>query len=262
LSRDPGKDELFINRGSVLRTLARYEEALADFDRGLQHHKDHVIGWNNRGATLDNLGRPDEALESYHKVIEIDPLNRMAWTNLGISLSSLGRLEDALDSFDNALKIDPEHVSTLHSKGLALYRLGRFEESLQIHNHILTVDHDAYDTLANQALVLAELQRLDEAAGSVNRAISLAPQTSGTSMLFVIRAKVNHRLSRFSDVVSDVLAAWKLDPNLVLAVKDCHRLFIDSFNALPSSTEEQSTLYATLLELGSEVVSTAKAASN
>jgi len=126
----------------------------------------------------------------------------------------------------------------------------------------LTLNHDAYDTLANKALVLAEVGRLDEAVESANRALNLAPQTNETSMLFVIRAKVNHRLSRFSNVVADVLAAWKLDRNLVLAVKDCHPLFIDSFNALPSATEEQSTLYATLIELDSEVELTAKAASN
>lgn len=252
LSRDPGKDELFINRGSVLRALGRYEEALSDFDQGLQRHPNHIIGWNNRGATLDNLGRPDEALESYQKVIEIDPINRMAWTNIGISLSSLGRPEDALVGFDNALKIEPEHIPTLHSKGLALYRLGRLEESLQIYNHVLALNRDAYDTLANKALVLAELCRFDEAVESVNRALNLAPQTNGRSMLFVIRAKVSHLMSRFSDVVEDVVAAWKLDPTLILAVKDCHPLFIASFNALPSATEEQSNVYAKLRELQTE----------
>jgi tetratricopeptide (TPR) repeat protein len=252
LSRDPTKHELFINRGSVLRALGRYEEALADFDLGLQHHSDHTIGWNNRGATLDNLGRSEEALESYQSAIEIDPLYKMALMNCGISLSSLGHLEDALVCFDNALKLDPEDVSTLHSKGLAFYRLARFEEALQIYDRVLILNPSSYDSLANRALILAELGRLDEAVESANRALSLAPQTNGRSMLFVIRAKVSHLMSRFSDVVEDLVAAWKLDPTLILAVKDCHSLFIDSFNALPSATEEQSNVYAKLRELQTE----------
>jgi len=251
LLRDSNKHELFINRGSVLRTLGRYEEALADLDRGLQRHNDHAIGWNNRGATLDNLGRSEEALRSYEKAIEIDPLNRMALTNRGISLSNLGRVEDALASFDDALKIEPEEVSTLHSKGLALYRLGRFDEALAIYDHVPALKPDAHDTLANKALVLVELGRLEEAVDTASRALSLSPQTDDRSMLFAIRAKVSYRISRFADVVADMVEAWKVNPSLVLALKESHAPFVDSFNALPSATAEQSKLYA-VLSKGSE----------
>ena len=246
LSRDPTKDELLINRGSVLLQLGRYEEALADFDHGLQRYSDHVIGWNNRGATLDNLGRSEEALESYEKAIQINPLNRMALTNRGISLSTLGRMEDALPCFDAALKIEPDEVSTLHSKGLALYRLGRFDEALEIYDRVLELKANAYDTLANKALVLAELRRSDEAIEAVSRAISLAPQTDDRSMLFAIRAKISYPMSRFANVVADMVEAWKQDPDLVLALKESHAPFVESFKVLPSVTEEESKLYAVL----------------
>lgn len=246
LSRDPNKDELLINRGSVLRHLGRYEEALADFDRGLQHHSDHVIGWNNRGATLDNLGRPEEALESYEKAIEIDPLNRIALTNRGIALSSLGRVQEALPSFDAAMKIEPEEISTLHSKGLALYRLGRFDEALEIYDRVLALRADAHDTLANKALVLAALGRSDEAIETINQALSLAPQTDDRAMLFAIRAKISYPMSRFAGVVTDMVEAWKRNPDLVLALKESHAPFIESFNAFPSATDEASKLYAVL----------------
>lgn len=246
LSRDPNKDELFINRGCVLRLLGRYEEALTDFDYGLKHHRDHVIGWNNRGATLDNLGRPEEALESYEKAIEADPLNRMALTNRGISLSTLGRPEDALPCFDAALKIEPQEVGTLHSKGLALYRLGRFDEALEIYDRVLELRPDAYDTLANKALVLTELDRSDEAFETSNRALNLAPQTEDRSMLFAVRAKISYPMSRFADVVADMVEAWKLNPDLVLALKESHAPFLESVNALPSVTEQGSKLYEVL----------------
>jgi tetratricopeptide (TPR) repeat protein len=246
LSRDPSKDELLINRGSVLRSLGRYEEALADFDRGLHHHSDHAIGWNNRGATLDNLGTREEALESYEKAIEVDPLNRMALTNRGISLSTLGRVKDALPSFDAALKIEPEEVGTLHSKGLALYRLGRFNEALEIYDRVLALSTGAYDTLANKALVLAELGRSDEAIETASRALNLAPQTSDRSMLFAIRAKISYGMSRFGNVVADMVEAWKLNPNLILSLRESHEPFVESFNALPSVTEEESKLYTVL----------------
>jgi tetratricopeptide (TPR) repeat protein len=246
LSNDLSKDELLINRGSVLRLLGRYEEALADFDRGLHHHDDNAIGWNNRGATLDNLDRPEEALASYEKAIEVDPLNRMALTNCGISLSNLGRLKDALGSFDAALTIEPQDVGTLHSKGLALYRLGRFDEALEIYDRVLELRPDAYDTLANKALVLAELNRSDEAFETASRALDLSPQTNDRSMLFAIRAKISYPMSRFAHVVADMVEAWKVNPDLVLALKESHTPFVESFNALRSVTDEETKLYAAL----------------
>src|SRR2546426_3838891 len=50
-----------------------------------------------------------------------------------------------------------------------------------------------------------------------------------------------------SDVCSsDLVEAWKLNPDLVLALKESHAPFVESFNALPSATEEESKLYAVL----------------
>jgi hypothetical protein len=65
-------------------------------------------------------------------------------------------------------------------------------------------------------------------------------------MLFAIRAKISYQMSRFGDVVADMVEAWKLNPNLVLSLRESHALFVQSFNALPSVTEEGSKLYAVL----------------
>jgi tetratricopeptide (TPR) repeat protein len=166
-------------------------------------------------------------------------------------------VEDALQSFDAALKIEPEEVGTLHSKGLALYRLGKFDEALEIYDRVLALRTDAYDTLANKALVLAELHRSDEAIKVANRALTLAPQTNERAMLFVIRAKVSYLISRLKDVAPDIVKAWRLNPDLVLAVRECHSLFIESFDATDSPSEDEAILYAQLNKEASNALATA-----
>jgi hypothetical protein len=43
-----------------------------------------------------------------------------------------------------------------------------------------------------------------------------------------------------------MVEAWKQNPDLVLALKESHAPFIESFNALPSLSEDGSKLYAVL----------------
>ena len=65
-------------------------------------------------------------------------------------------------------------------------------------------------------------------------------------MLFAIRAKISYPMSRFRDVVTDMVEAWKLNPHLVLSLKESHAPFVESFNALPAVNEEESELYSFL----------------
>src|SRR5579863_6953499 len=61
------------NRGVVLQDLARYDEALASYDRALSVKPDLAEALNNRGLVLIALTRYDEAIDSYNKAIEARP---------------------------------------------------------------------------------------------------------------------------------------------------------------------------------------------
>jgi hypothetical protein len=50
----------------------------------------------------------------------------------------------------------------------------------------------------------------------------------------------------------DIVMAGTLDRDLVLALRECHSLFIESFNSTDSPSEEQSTLFAQLTKEGGE----------
>jgi tetratricopeptide (TPR) repeat protein len=61
------------NRGSSLRLLGRYDEALVSLDRALALRPNYFKALNNRGAAMEGLNRLPEALASYDRALAIAP---------------------------------------------------------------------------------------------------------------------------------------------------------------------------------------------
>jgi len=55
------------NKGVVLINLARYEEAIACFERAIELKPDYADAWHNKGVALDALGRQKEARAAYKR---------------------------------------------------------------------------------------------------------------------------------------------------------------------------------------------------
>src|SRR5690242_5767207 len=71
----------WINHGALLHVLARYEEALASYDRALALHPGSPDALTNRGHTLIELGRFEEALANLNAVIDAHPAMPAAFNN-------------------------------------------------------------------------------------------------------------------------------------------------------------------------------------
>lgn len=68
----------YMNRGSMYLSAGMPERALADFDDGLKKSirtEDSVSFYLNRGSALGMMRRFQEALESYDKALRIEPTN-------------------------------------------------------------------------------------------------------------------------------------------------------------------------------------------
>jgi tetratricopeptide (TPR) repeat protein len=243
LALNPDEYDVLIHRGAVLSALGRDEEAVESFDRGFAGAEGSDVAWNIRGVTLHRVGRLDDALESFRRAVEMNPGNRAALMNSGLALIDLDRFEEAVGDFNEALKLEPEHVATLHSRGLAFYLLGRHEEALADYERALSLHGDAFDTLINKALALAELGKFDDAVIAANNGVRLAPEGNAYARALIARAKVYHLAGQPVDAASDILAAWKINPDLVVASEECRDIFADSYRSIDSPSDEQSLLY-------------------
>ena len=60
--------------------------------------------YSNKGAVLASLGRHEEAIECYDQAIKINPEFAIAYYNKGNALSYLEREEEAIEYYDQAIK--------------------------------------------------------------------------------------------------------------------------------------------------------------
>ena len=61
------------NRGFLLHSLDRHDEALASPDQALRIEPNHADALINRGVALSELNRPAEAIASYDRALAISP---------------------------------------------------------------------------------------------------------------------------------------------------------------------------------------------
>jgi tetratricopeptide (TPR) repeat protein len=59
--------EEWFDRGNSLLEEGRYEEAIASYDKALEHKPDFHEAWYNRGSFLSYLGRSEEAIANYQQ---------------------------------------------------------------------------------------------------------------------------------------------------------------------------------------------------
>ena len=74
LARDPSMANTYINRGSALLRIGRYQEARADFDRALSLGTDQqTIAYFCRGMAQEKLGALTAAYNDYKKAQSLSP---------------------------------------------------------------------------------------------------------------------------------------------------------------------------------------------
>ncbi len=175
LAAAPNHVEALQNRGDLLIDMGRPAEALASLERALQLRPDFPEALNNRGRAQNALGQMLPALQSFDEALRLVPTFARAHTNRGTVLRHLNRLEDALASFDHALRFDPHSLPALYNRGNTLLELERDAEALQCYEQLLDRDARDAETWSNCGIALLRLGRLEESLAALNRALELQP---------------------------------------------------------------------------------------
>ena len=70
------KIDLLIQRGTENLRNGNFENALSFFEQALLLKPDDPDLWNNKGIVLRSLGRYNEASDCYNKSLQLDPRDR------------------------------------------------------------------------------------------------------------------------------------------------------------------------------------------
>jgi len=67
-----------VAKGQSFLENGKFNDALGFFEQALLLNQDDPNLWNNKGTALRSLGRYEEALECFNKSLEIDPRDKNA----------------------------------------------------------------------------------------------------------------------------------------------------------------------------------------
>ncbi|SFU25959.1 tetratricopeptide repeat protein [Paraburkholderia aspalathi] len=81
----------------------------------------------NRGTLLGTMARYEDELDAYQQAITLKPRFVRAYVNLGVALRDLGRFDEALLQFKKALSIDPNDAGARTNRAQTNLLLGEFE---------------------------------------------------------------------------------------------------------------------------------------
>jgi tetratricopeptide (TPR) repeat protein len=85
---------------------------------------DYADAHYNRGNVLQSINRQEEALAAYDQALAIAPGHSEALNNRSNVLIHLNRLEDALASYDQALALAPHQAELHYNRGNVLQGFG------------------------------------------------------------------------------------------------------------------------------------------
>jgi tetratricopeptide (TPR) repeat protein len=102
-----------IELGTALMHMEEYDQAVAQFDRGIKEIRDPsrlLSAWNNRGICLVRLKRLTEATTSFNEALRYNANSKVAWYHKALCLKELGDLNGAQRCCRRALDIDANYV--------------------------------------------------------------------------------------------------------------------------------------------------------
>ena len=165
-----------LKQGNVLTDQARYDEAIACYDKVIEINPKNKWGWINKGETLCDMGKYEEAIKTYDKALEIFPQSADLWCNKGFALIDSNKNEDAIVAFDKAIEIKPKFADAWYGKGIALADMERYEEAIDAYNKAIEIRPKYVFAWNNKGLALADQGKCEEAIEAYDEAIRLDPK--------------------------------------------------------------------------------------
>jgi TolB-like protein/DNA-binding winged helix-turn-helix (wHTH) protein/Tfp pilus assembly protein PilF len=141
--------------GEALRSLGRFDEAVAEFKRAVALDPTSLLNNRSLGAAYHSARRYDEAIEQYRKTLEMDPNFRLVRANLGSAYLQKGMYNEGIAEFEKA-----GAVSRL---GYAYAVAGRRAAAQKVLDQVIETSKQKYVPTERIALIYTGLGEKDNA---------------------------------------------------------------------------------------------------
>jgi tetratricopeptide (TPR) repeat protein len=185
------------NAGMILRTLGRYDEAAAMYEKASEVAPRNSIPLLNLWFTQMNFRKDPKAGEAVARhMVELSPDMAYSHSLLGYSLAAQERFEEAEKELRRVIEIEPTHVYGLPNLAHVLLAAGRAAEAVPVYKEVLALGRQGRMSGAvfmqafDLALALRESGQVEEArrvAAEAREALeqSLKGDTTGAQDLAI-----------------------------------------------------------------------------
>jgi len=174
---DPGCARAHLNRGNVLFSRARIDEARSAYQQAVACDPRHAGAHFNLGNLNARAGDYPRALQNYQAAIGIKPDFADAFVAMANVLDSLGRRPEAIGSYQRALAINPGYAEVHFNLSVVAKAEGRHEEAAASLRRATELRPDYAEAQHALGMIESSLGHLDAAEASLRRAWSLRPDS-------------------------------------------------------------------------------------
>lgn len=147
-----------LNQGNSHKDQARWDEAVASYEKALSLAPDFSPAYVNLGNVLNVQGKPNQAIACYRKALVIDPDLLEAHYNLADILRDQTRLNEAIPCYERALALRPNLPEAYYGLGHVFRNQGRLNEVLDCHKKALSLDPGYAE--ARWALAMSQVPKM------------------------------------------------------------------------------------------------------
>jgi TolB-like protein/Tfp pilus assembly protein PilF len=220
-----------------------YVQADRNYQRAVELDPDFALAWArmailrsflNFNAIDLNTYTPDSVKQASDRAMALASDAGESWIALGSYRYRILRdFNGALAAYDEAQKRLPNSALVYQSRGFVLRRLGRWQEAEASFKKAIDLDPldvQLLDTMGNEFYLY--LRRYDDAIATIDRALQVAPESSGehANKAVVLQAagRIEEARQELAQVPDDVLDDWVVAARVTQAMYE--RRFTDAID--------------------------------
>lgn len=171
----PDHPTAWINRGLIMETAGRWDEARADLSRAMELSPgDRAFLLFHRSKAEKGAGNREKALRDLTEAVSINPLPQ-GFIERSLLHESAGNLDLALMDLNQALEKSPEHTGATWNRARVHRSMGNLQEALVDYERLIAARPDTPEVYICRSHVLAGLKDWERAVKGMREAQSRIP---------------------------------------------------------------------------------------
>ncbi len=175
LAVDEKNVELAKKKGSYLRKLNYFDEAISVFDGLLKRGKVDIEVYYNLAFCYVELEDNDKAQEMFKKCITLEPNNPYAHKDLGVLYLKMNAYDWALDEIEQAIKLEDDIAEFHYSYGVCNMMLNKTDVAKEAFKKAVDLDSTSADAFAYLGYIALIENQPDVSFELLQKALKIDP---------------------------------------------------------------------------------------